>query len=175
MDWDADALTISFAKMKTNQRGEQPVDPRHIFANPLMPVICPILSLGVYFLVTGFTDGQVALFGGLDPYERYQKAFQSAKESPQMKTALANDGLTPCQIGSHSLRKGAATLATTGTTSPPSIDAVCIRAGWKQPSVRGRYVKYDPAGDRYLGRLLAGLQVNSALFNCSAAAVLPRR
>jgi hypothetical protein len=32
--------------MKNDQSGERPRDPRHIYANPLMPEVCPILSLG---------------------------------------------------------------------------------------------------------------------------------
>ena len=56
MGWDKDALTVAFAHQKNNQQGDRPRDPRHIYANPLNPSICPILLLGIYWLVTGFDD-----------------------------------------------------------------------------------------------------------------------
>jgi hypothetical protein len=34
-------------------------------------------------------------------------------------------------IGSHSVRKGAATLAASGCTASPSMSLICNRAGWK--------------------------------------------
>jgi hypothetical protein len=46
MEWGEDALSIYFAHMKNDQTGSRPRDPRHLYANPLMPEICPILALG---------------------------------------------------------------------------------------------------------------------------------
>lgn len=46
MEWKNNSLRIFFSQMKNDQFGEKPRDPRHIYANPLMPEICPILSLG---------------------------------------------------------------------------------------------------------------------------------
>lgn len=48
MEWKNDALRIYFSQMKNDQFGERPRDPRHIYANPFMPEICPILSLGTF-------------------------------------------------------------------------------------------------------------------------------
>jgi len=48
MEWGEDALKVYFAHMKNDQRGTRPRDPRHIYANPLMPEVCPILALGAY-------------------------------------------------------------------------------------------------------------------------------
>ena len=45
MEWKDDSLCVYFAHMKNDQNGERPRDPRHIYANPLCPEICPILSL----------------------------------------------------------------------------------------------------------------------------------
>ncbi|ETV70825.1 hypothetical protein H257_13615 [Aphanomyces astaci] len=71
-------------------------------------------------------------------------------------------------IGTHSLRKVAATYAIAGSTSGPSIFNVCIRCGWSIGSVVERYVHYDGAGDQYVGRVGAGLPLGSGDF-----AVLP--
>jgi hypothetical protein len=45
-EWEEDALKIYFAHMKNDQGGDQPRDPRHVYANPKMPEICPITALG---------------------------------------------------------------------------------------------------------------------------------
>lgn len=46
--WKADALNIRQTKSKTDQTGETLRDGYHVFANPFMPEICPILALGLH-------------------------------------------------------------------------------------------------------------------------------
>lgn len=41
--WKDDSLIIYFAHEKTDQTQDKPGDPRHIYANPFQPSICPIL------------------------------------------------------------------------------------------------------------------------------------
>ena len=53
LEWQGDALRIYFAHMKNDQSGERPRDPRHVYANPLHPEVCPILSLALYWLCFG--------------------------------------------------------------------------------------------------------------------------
>jgi hypothetical protein len=50
LQWMEDALRINFAHMKNDQLGEIPRDPRHVYTNPIMPEICPLLSLGMYLI-----------------------------------------------------------------------------------------------------------------------------
>ena len=50
LEWREDALGVFFAHMKNDQTGERPRDPRHVYANPMMPEISPILALGIYLL-----------------------------------------------------------------------------------------------------------------------------
>ena len=45
MEWKEGAFRIFFAHMKNDQCGERPRDPRHIYANPVLPEVCPILAL----------------------------------------------------------------------------------------------------------------------------------
>jgi hypothetical protein len=66
--------------------------------------------------------------------------------------------------GAHSVRKGVATFAYNGTTGGPSIASVCLRVGWSLGDVQDRYIRYEPAGDQYLGRVIAGLPLNGADF-----------
>jgi hypothetical protein len=48
IEWFGDSLCIYFAHMKNDQLGDLPRDPRHLYANPVMPEICPVLALGIY-------------------------------------------------------------------------------------------------------------------------------
>ncbi|RHY45322.1 hypothetical protein DYB30_012729 [Aphanomyces astaci] len=72
------------------------------------------------------------------------------------------------EYGTHSIRKGAATFACSGSTGGPSIVSVCLRCGWSLGNVLERYMHYEGAGDQFLGRVMAGLPINDASF-----AILP--
>jgi integrase len=48
ISWSGDAITVLFSKTKNDQVGEFLGDPRHIYANPYNPSICPLLSIGVF-------------------------------------------------------------------------------------------------------------------------------
>eukprot|EP00834_Sanchytrium_tribonematis_P007834 NODE_780_length_3936_cov_0.468335.p7 type:complete len:102 gc:universal NODE_780_length_3936_cov_0.468335:2113-1808(-) len=73
MEWHEDSLGIFFAHMKNDQCGEKPRDARHIYANPLMPEICPIFSLGMYLLCFNFDSNNLKLFPGGSQYDRFSK------------------------------------------------------------------------------------------------------
>jgi hypothetical protein len=75
MDWKEDALTIAMPHQKNDQAGEKPKDPKHVYANPLRPEICPILALALYFIQfpETFQHGG-SVFKGQKPYERYEGA-----------------------------------------------------------------------------------------------------
>lgn len=64
--------------------------------------------------------------------------------------------MNPDYFGSHSLRKGAVTHTACGITSSPPIASICIRANRKMPGVMNRYIKYEAAGDQYVGRCVSG-------------------
>lgn len=59
-------------------------------------------------------------------------------------------------LGSHSARKGAATLAACGCTVSPPMASICLRAGWSMGPVKERYLHYEKAGDEYVGRCVCG-------------------
>ena len=68
------------------------------------------------------------------------------------------------EIGTHSIRKGAATYVCGGSTGGPSIVSVCLRCGWAIGNVIARYFRYESAGNQFVGRVVAGLPVNSSKF-----------
>ncbi|ETP27677.1 hypothetical protein F442_23046, partial [Phytophthora nicotianae P10297] len=92
MEWGEDALRVFFAHMKNDQRGTRPRDPRHIYANPLMPAICPILAIGLYWLVYGVETSATHVFPGNDQYDRFRKALRRVLESTGMAGELERCG-----------------------------------------------------------------------------------
>jgi hypothetical protein len=73
----------------------------------------------------------------------------------------------PGTIGTHSARKGAATYSASGCTVCPSMSSICNRAGWKLGGTRDKYIKYEAAGDQFLGRTLCGLNSLTKHFSVS--------
>ena len=154
LEWMEDALCINFAHSKTAPEGDPNWHMRYIYANPFMPEICPLVSLGVYFLVFGV--GQI-LFPERGQDSCYRKQLHSVLSSANNQQKLAELGVDPQEIGSNSARKGGVAHCFSGTTSPPSTVAICIRGGWGMPGARKTYMSYCAPGDQYLGRVLCGL------------------
>lgn len=164
MHWFEDALAIRFAHQKNDQFGERNRDPRHIYANPLKPETCTILSLGIYFLCFTYDPRFPQLFNGCNQYERYSKFLQRFISKPDVTAKFQQLGVDPSNIGTHSLRKGAATFVTSGSTICPSSTATSLRAGWTMGKVEQTYLRYEAAGDQYVGRTVSGLPIDSEEF-----------
>jgi len=160
LGWKNDALTIVFGRQKNDQCGERNYD-RHIYANPLAPALCPVLALGIYFLVTELLpeseDGTVdsKLFPGSLQQARYTKIRNCM--FTEQSALLKEFGLEPKDLGTHSTRKGAITYVSNGTTSSPSASSIHIRAGWTMEGMFSVYAQYEKAGDQFTGRVLSGL------------------
>ncbi|RLN26223.1 hypothetical protein BBJ28_00023966 [Nothophytophthora sp. Chile5] len=72
-----DSLCIYYAHTKNDQFGENRQDPRHVYANPEMPEVCPLLSRGVYWLSIRSScvcESEVESRGVQDTYLRYESA-----------------------------------------------------------------------------------------------------
>lgn len=157
MEWTGDALGIYFPHQKNDQEGDRPKDPRHIYANPINPETCTILSLGIYWLCFGFKENGVNLFPGEKQYDRYLKRLRDLWNTPAVAEELKRLGIKAEELGTHSTRKGAATYVLSGTTACPSLIPLSLRCGWKLDGVTGRYLRYEAAGDQFVGRTVAGL------------------
>jgi len=166
LKWMEDALGVYFAQMKNDQEGDRPKDARHVYANPIYPEVCPILALGLYFLIFGFDPAGRSLFSGTSQYNRYLKQLHRLLEAESEE--LSDKGLKPSDLGTHSTRKGAASYASSGTTSCPPIMAITLRAGWTMSKVESAYYRFEGAGDQHVGRTVAGLPSGKADF-----AILP--
>ena len=125
MSWMDDCLAVLFTHQKNDQDGERPRDPRRIYANPVMPEICPILSLGMYFLVYNPTNMQVRLFSGNNQYERFRARFNRCiREDQEVIQAMLEAGQTAENLGTHSFRKGGTTYVSSGCVGGPSAAAI---------------------------------------------------
>jgi len=165
LQWDEDALLIYFAHEKTDQTQSRPGDPRHIYANPFQPAICPILSLGLFFLAIDITKPTSEfIFAGSNQYCRFHKSLRSRFADEELL------GHSTGTFGTHSIRKGSATYASSGSTACPPYAAVSLRAGWATGHVSSLYLQYQSAGDQHVGRTVCGLNPNDTTF-----AVLPPR
>lgn len=85
-----------------------------------------------------------------------------------VKAELEHRGISSDELGTHSVRKGAATFCASGSTDCPAITAIQLRAGWRLEGVTGRYLRFAAAGDQHVGRTVAGLDPMSPDF-----AILP--
>ena len=168
MEWTEDAMCVYFAQMKNDQLGERPRDPRHIYVNPLMPEICPVLALGIYWMVQGFDKNNVRLFPGQSQYDRFRKGLGQSLVLSSIADELERRGMEVKDVGAHSTRKGASTYCASGSTACPSAAAINLRAGWALGGVQDTYLRYEAAGDMYVGRTVTGLPSSQPEF-----AILP--
>ena len=161
--WEDDSLLACIAKAKHDQEGEGAKTPWHIYANPSNPFICPVLALGLYlFTHPDLITNQSFLFSGNHQYRRYTQTLKRAIGLDE--DSFHRLGVEVSTFGSHSLRKGSSTFAASGSTMTPSMASICNRAGWKMGGTRDKYIKFENAGDQYLGRILSGLDSLSTGF-----------
>lgn len=116
MEWQDDSMKVYFAHQKNDQCGERSKDPRHIYANPSNPLLCPILALGMYWLKFGFDSAENSLFGGSNQYERFRKVLLKLWKVEDVKLEAENLGIDSSDYGTHSIRKGSATYCANGST-----------------------------------------------------------
>ncbi len=147
LSWREDHLTCALPRTKSDQCGESTF-PRSMFANPLDPVICPILALGVCILSRPYRPDGVhpALFEGTDQEDRYGKILSSVLQNLP-ESLLSSLGAKRTEIGTHSARKGAPTFALSMPGGPSPV-SVFLRAGWSLGNVKDRYIFEGEGSDQ---------------------------
>ena len=162
----SDCLVFQFAKSKGHQNGEEHVGPWHVYANPLEPHLCVVLSLARYlFTYPQLLLNNTALFQGTSQYNRYAKLFSNMLKENEEE--LKNMGVEPGDLGTHSCRKGVGTMVAAGCTVSPPIVSICVRAGWAMGGVKDKYLKRENAGDQYVGRCASCLNQLEKSFGVS--------
>ena len=170
--WTEDALGFHFPRTKTDQLGKRSDAIWHVYATPNSPSTCCHLALARYLfanpgilLNNDSSRGSNKLFPGSNQYERFMKVFHRVMLNNE--EAFQRVGVKPGDLGSHSTRKGACSLAASGSTVSPPIVSICLRAMWSMGGIKERYLHFENAGDQYLGRVVAGLDCNEYLFAVS--------
>ena len=166
MRWDNDTLKVFFPRHKSDQVGLNKDEARHVYSNPLTPAVCPLRALACYCMIFPkvLIDNHF-LFPGSDQKTRFNRIFHAVLDR---NTAIYEaSGIDVSELGSHSIRKGAATYCCTGCHPGPPIISVCLRAGWTLGSVKERYLRYDNAGDEVVGRTLTGISPSTSEFAIS--------
>lgn len=148
--WNGDALVFEFAKSKGDPDGKF-TGPWHCYANPEKPYICVVLALAKYCLTyTDVLTNGAPLFEGSSQYDRYTGIFGGFVKKHAIR--LRQLGVKPGDLGTHSVRKGVATMVAAGCTVSPPIVSLCLRVGWIMGGVKDKYLFYEAAGDHYVGR-----------------------
>jgi hypothetical protein len=161
-----DSYAISFAHTKTDQLGEEAKYLRHMYANPHLPLVCPVLALSLY-LTSCFNTVQTKdsfVFPGKDQSKRFGKILMNVLK--EKKEEVSQLGFSLSDIGTHSVRKGAVTYAAS-LPGGPSAAAICLRAGWTQGKIKDVYMRYLKSGDQFVGRCLSLLPILRSEFASS--------
>ena len=170
MSLGGDSIIIEYHDSKADQTGEKTV-PKNRYANPFDPCICLWLALGCWLAVSDddMASDRNTIFRNVKSdvgsgSHRYNLQLKLLFEGV-MKDILPQF-IRPDHANSHGTRKGAGVEATSGTTCPPPIPSVAGRGEWSMGNVFDVYWTFAHAGYLYIGRILAGLDPNSANFAC---------
>jgi hypothetical protein len=170
--WEADALLITTPKHKGDQEGVK-CFARHLYANPSTPAICPVLALAILVFVRSLRHDPASnssadsspnfrVFDGSSNCARFSEVLlRTITAVPTSDVHLL--GGERKQLGTHSVRKGAASYCA-GMMNGPSTVQVFLRAGWSLGNVQDRYLFAGAGGDQLTGRVLSGLPFNDPAF-----------
>lgn len=177
---EGDSIVVDFSKTKSDQVGEK-TTPKHIYANPYKPHICPFLALALHVFSTASVSptqlGGGGQQGAASTNNNAHKVFPGAPYDSYSKwlidalTMMTNLGYIATDFGTHSFRKGVVTFISGGFLGGPGVIAIFLRAGWSLGGVQDRYIHYQDGADQYLGRIVCGLNLNDSDEFC----VLPPR
>jgi len=161
--WSSDSLTIKVPFSKSDQLGERAFA-KHCYANPVTPQICLILSLGIHLLCTSLhSNSDFRIF----PQESIAFTFSNwLKETADHLTDNEKLilGISPDELGTHSIRKGSCTYAS-GQESSPSSTSIKLRMDHSLGETYDRYYHESDGSDRLLGRFVSGLCFTSNEFS----------
>jgi hypothetical protein len=160
---ETDCLGVKFGHQKGDQGGKTSAYVRHIH-DTLDPETSIFLALALFLLTVDQKDmaKHGKLFDGNRQSTRYDDLLHEILMSEEMRPFLDKAGISAKDLSSHSNRKFAAIklLQAYGLALPTSY----LRLGWMIDGVKDRYLKYDSAQDRILGRILAFFDQATAEF-----------
>lgn len=104
ISWENDSLKIVLPKHKGDQEGAR-VYPKHVYANPLRPEVCPILGLGIYALSclrARRPERDWTVFAGGKVEAKYSHWLKEILRSDELVNA--DLGNLAADLGTHSFR-----------------------------------------------------------------------
>ncbi len=168
LSWQGDCLVILVPKTKTDQSATS-IHPRHVYANPYDPEICPILSLAVFVFSHPFryAGNKNSLFAGSYQNNRFGKILLKmlGNLSESERVVFSSIGEEKTSYGTHSVRKGSASYCTSLKDGPHTVN-VFQRAGWSIGNTQDRYLFHGEGSDQFVGRVVSGLPITDVKFAC---------
>jgi hypothetical protein len=150
---EADSYKIKYDDSKADSTGEKAI-PKNMYANPFDPIIFSVTALGIWLAnrneTLTATKDSIFIENGDIGTASHRYCCQLV-EILKDYIDIVRQYCRPGRAKSRGVRKGSATYATSGTTYPPPLPAVVFDI----------YLLFAEPGDNYLGRLLAGLDLNS--------------
>ena len=163
IEWRGDALIVEEQGGKGDQKGAERYG-KSVYANPFQPTICPVLALAVYVFASPLRTGsKQQVYVGTNNKDRFCTNLHSALKKLS-EAELAALGCDPKDIGTHSMRKGAPSLAL-GNVGGPSPVSVFLRMSHSLGKLNDRYIHFGEGADQLLGRVVAGLDFCSVDFS----------
>jgi hypothetical protein len=128
VSWENDSMVFVFLSHKGDKEGRNAL-PKHVYANTAEPSICPILSFAVYIFTRGYErDGSKMKIFADDAERKFIKWLSNLCTAN--KVLLQNQGVEISMIGTHSFRKGIASIL-----EGEGGDQVCGRAASGLPLI----------------------------------------
>lgn len=170
--WQNDCLKLTHYKTKSDQDGSTSKHtPKHIYANPKDPLICPILGLGLLALCQSYRPlaeaGGHRLFAGEHSDTRFSSWMHTTlvRLTPEESVAWS---LFADRHATHSIRKGILSDLSGFIQGPPPCNIYRrggLACGMK---IGDKYMYGTTGGDQFCGRAACGLSLYETDF-----AILP--
>ena len=124
ISWSNDSMVIVFPTTKSDLEGKH-CSPKHVYASPTCPAICPIMSFVVYFYTLEMRreGSKCSVFGdnvkGVE--DRFGSWLGTVASVASVSAVLVQMGISRVEIGTHSFRKGVATFLNSMVAEPTAI------------------------------------------------------
>ena len=163
----ADSIICKYDDAKADKAGER-LSEKNIYANSIDWRQCFWTGFGIWASLRGEKwIGNERLFLSKGSKEGSASTLYCEQLAGIVEPHLSTiqNFMRASSFNPYGFRKGAATLAVSGTTAPPSIPSVARRGEWSIGSVLDVYWHFGSVGDHYLGRILAGYDPNHESFS----------
>ena len=162
MELNNDALRMHHDGGKADKKGDRNTY-KHMYANPFNTATCPVTAMAIHFALDHAMDASAYVFPQREADgHAFRRAFNVWIDS--LDPIILINWVRLDHALPHGFRKGSTTHVGTQTMAPPPMASICRRAEWTMGDMLDIYMNFGDVGDRYLGRILAGLNPNAISF-----------